>query len=320
MSLKKVCQAIKENNSFLITSHQDPEGDSIGSQLAMAGILKQLGKRCLIINSDLPPKRYEFLKNIQQIILPSRKAYDFDIVLVLDCPVLERVKDVQKIIHSKAIVNIDHHISNRNFGAINYVQPKASSTGEIIYGLIGKLGCRLNKDLASYLYLAILTDTGGFRYSNTTSLTLRTAAGLLEYGVNPKEMYNRIYESHSLPSRRLLALCLGTLKVSSDGNIAWMRLTKSMFKKTGAAGHDAENFVNYARFVNGVKIAVLFSDDTKTGYTKVSFRSNESWTDVNRIAVRFGGGGHLSASGCLLKGPIASVEKRILAEVRKAVR
>lgn len=320
MSLKKVCQAIKENNSFLITSHQDPEGDSIGSQLAMAEMLRQLGKRCLIINSDKPPKRYEFLKNIQQIILPSCEAYDFDVVLVLDCPVPERVKDVQKIIRGKTIVNIDHHISNRNFGAVNYVQPKASSTGEIIYGLIGKLGCRLNKDLATYLYLAMLTDTGGFRYSNTTPLTLRAAARLLDYGVSPKEMYERIYESHSLASRRLLALCLGTLKVSADGNIAWMRLTKSMFKKTGAVGHDAENFANYARFVNGVKIAALFSDDTKTGYTKVSFRSNAGWADVNKIATRFGGGGHLSASGCLLKGSIAVVEKKILAEVKKALR
>jgi len=170
------------------------------------------------------------------------------------------------------------------------------------------------------LYLAILTDTGGFIYSNTTSRTMSVAAHLLKCGVNPKQIYEKIYESHSLASRKLLGLCLNTLEVSGDGKIAWMYITKAMFKKAKAIAHDAENFVNYARFVDGVKIAVLFSEGTKQGFIKVSFRSNETWADVNKIASKFGGGGHRSASGCVVEGSIDSAKKKILAEIRKNIK
>lgn len=318
MPLKEVCQAIKTHNSFLITAHCDPEGDSIGSQLALADILRQLGKRYVIVNPDLPPERYRFLKGIKQIETPSKKSYKFDVALVLDCPIIERTGSVQKIISGKQIVNIDHHISNLNFGAINYVQPRASSAGEIIYELIQALGAKLNKDLAGYLYLAMLTDTGGFRYSNTTSKTMKIAGHLLEFGADPKDLYERMYESHSLASRKLLGLCLGTLKISEDGKLAWMHLTKAMFKKAGAASHDAENLINYARFIDGVKIAIFFSDAECSGCTKASFRSNAN-LDVNKIASKFGGGGHMSASGCVIKGGIKSVEKKVLKEARKAL-
>ena len=318
MYLKKVLKAIRENDSFLITAHCDPEGDSLGSQLAIAQMLRQLDKRYIIINPDLPPPMYDFLKDIKQIILPSgAAAYDFDVALVLDCPIIERIGSVKELIRGKAIVNIDHHVSNANFGSINYVDPKASSTGEIIYNLVEGLGCRLNKNLAVYLYLAILTDTGGFRYSNTTPRTMRMAAELLDVGIRPKDIYDRIYESHSLASRRLLALSLKTIKVSKDGKIAIMYLTKVMFDKTKATMHDAEAFINYPRFIEGVDIALLFNDNVDKGFTKVSFRSNGDWVNVNKIASKFGGGGHVSASGCLVKGDIKTVEEKILKEVKK---
>lgn len=319
MSLEKVCQAIKKNKKFLITAHYEPEGDSIGSQLAMAGLLKQLNKKYIIVNVDLPPERYEFLRNIGQIGLSSLETYDFDIALVLDCPILERIGNVNKIIRNKPIINIDHHVSNRYFGTINYVQKNASSTGEILYSLVEKLGCKLNRDLATYLYLAILTDTGGFVYSNTTPKAMRIAANLLEFGLNPKELYERIYESHSLASRKLLGMCLNTLKISPDGQIVWMYLTKDMFKRTKAATHDAENFINYARFVNGVKMAMLFSDAPKKGFIKVSFRSNQLDIDVNKFAAKFGGGGHVSASGCLVRGTLTAVQKKILKKAKEFI-
>jgi len=317
--IKKVCETIKKNKSFLITAHYDPEGDSLGSQLAMAEILRQLGKKYVIVDPDKVPSPYKFLKNVNEIQQPSGKAYQFDIALVLDCPIMERVRDVAGVIGKGPIVNIDHHVSNKNFGAINYVETKASSTGEIMYNLAKALGIKMNKDLATYIYIAMLTDTGGFRYSNTTSKTMHIAAELMEFGVSPKEMYEMIYESYSLASRKLLGLCLGTLKVSPDGKFAWMHLTKAMFKKAGATALDAENFVNYPRFIEGVKIAVLFSDNAKKGFTKVNFRSNESWADVNKIASKFGGGGHVSASGCVMKGSLKAVEKKILEEVRKVL-
>ena len=331
MSIKKICSAIKKYKSFLITAHHDPEGDSLGSQLAMAEILRQLGKGYVIVNADKPPSRYDFVKNIglieqaapgqpaQQCAGLAGRNYNFDAALVLDCPVIERVKDVAKIIGKKPIINIDHHVSNINFGRVNYVDSKASSTGEIMYRLAVALGCKINKGLANYLYLAILTDTGGFRYSNTTADTMRIGAELVAAGVNPKKMYEMIYEAHSLASRKLLGLCLNTLKVSGDGKIAWMYLTKDMFKKTGATSHDSENFVNFPRFIDGVKIAALFSDAAKEGFTKVNFRSNESWNDVNKIASKFGGGGHVTASGCIVKGDMKSVEKKIMKEIGRVI-
>ncbi len=319
MSIEKVCKIIKKNKSFLISAHYDPEGDSLGSQLGMAEILRQLGKKYLIVNPDIPPRKYEFLKGVNDIVLPSAKIYNFDIALVLDCPIIERIGRVIDMIGDRPIVNIDHHISNKNFGAVNYVLPKASSTGEIIYTLARKLGCKINKDLATYLYLSILTDTGGFRYSNTTPETMKIIADLSRYGINPKEIYERIYEAHSLASRKLLGLSLGTLKVSGDGKIAWMHLTEAMFDKVKAKPDDAENFVNYARFIEGVKIAALFSSNAKKGFTKVSFRSNEKWADVNKIASKFGGGGHHSASGCEVKGDIRAVEKKVLTQIRKYI-
>jgi len=342
--IKKVCEIIKKNKSFLITAHYDPEGDSLGSQLAMAEILRQLGKKYVIVDPDKVPGLYGFLKNINDIQQPSKKTHHFDAALVLDCPIMERIGKVADIIGKKPVINIDHHVSNRNFGVVNYVQPKASSTGEIMYDLAKALGCKMNKDLAAYIYVAMLTDTGGFRYSNTTSETMHIAAELMKFGVSPKHMYEMIYESHSLASRKLLGLCLGTLRLSPDGRFAWMHLTKAMFKKAGATALDAENFVNYPRFVEGVKIAVLFSDvecsrsvsdtsacrssskkghsirhNAKKGFTKVNFRSNETWADVNKIASKFGGGGHISASGCIMKGSLKAVEKKILKEVRKVL-
>lgn len=319
MSIKSVCEAIKKNKKFLITAHHDPEGDSLGSQLAMAEILRQLGKKYVIVDPDKPPARYDFVKNIEKIEQPSGKNYDFDVVLVLDCPVIRRIKNVAVVIGNKPIINIDHHVSNVNFGKVNHVDSKASSTGEIMYDLAIALGCKINKDLANYMYLAIMTDTGGFVYSNTTSKTMRVAAELIGLGANPKKMYERMYESHSLASRKLLGSCLNTLKISVDGKTAWMYLTKAMFKKTGATSHDSENFVNFPRFIDGVKIALLFSDAAKKGFTKVNFRSNESWADVNKIAVKFGGGGHVSASGCLVKGDIKTAEKKIMKEVKKTL-
>lgn len=319
MLLEKVCQSIKNNRSFLITAHCDPEGDSLGSQLAMVEILKQLGKKYVIVNPDKPPARYGFVKNIGLIKQVSDKNYNFDAALVLDCPVIERIKGVIKVIGDKPIINIDHHISNVNFGKVNYVDARASSTGEIMYKLAVALGCKINRDLADYVYLALLTDTGGFRYSNTTANTIRIAAKLVSLGVNPKKMYERIYEAHSLASRKLLGLCLNTLKVSADGKIAWMYLTNAMLKKTGATTQDSENLVNFPRFIDGVKVAVLFSGASKKGFTKVNFRSNENWADVNKIASKFGGGGHVSASGCVVKGNMKSVEKKIMAEVKRVI-
>jgi phosphoesterase RecJ-like protein len=148
---------------------------------------------------------------------------------------------------------------------------------------------------------------------------MRIAADLIEVGVKPKDIYDKIYESHSLASRKLLALCLDTIKVSTDGKIAWMYLTKTMFDKSQATVHDAETFINYPRFINGVKIAMLFNNSVKKGFIKVSFRSNQDWVDVNKIASKFGGGGHVSASGCLVKGNIDTVEKKIMKEVKGVI-
>jgi len=315
--MNKVYKAIKENARFLITAHVGPEGDSIGSQLAVAHALKQLGKKFAIVNVDPVPDALEFLPGAKLIKKPSKIKGNFDVALILDCPNIKRIGGASRLIRpAMQTVNIDHHVSNKGFAQITLVDAGKSSTGEILYHLFKKLGVKLDYKIALCLYTAIVTDTGLFRYSNTKAATLKVAGELCSFGINPKQVCKALYESDTLVSRRLLAEVLPTLTVEKGGEIAWMEMTPAMLSKAKAKVSDAEDFVNYARFLKGVRVALLFSTAHKKGQVKVSLRSNDK-TDVNTIAGKFGGGGHSSASGCIARGSLDSVRKKVLMEVKK---
>lgn len=323
--MKEAIEAIKSNRRFLITAHVNLEGDSLGSQLAMKELLMGMGKEAFILDSDAVPEHYRFLPKAGEVSNNLDKIKDFDAVVVLDCPTLNRTGKVKEIIAKKAklVINIDHHISNEKFGDINWVDSNASSAGEMVYRLFKETGVKLTKEVALSLYIAILTDTGSFNYDNTSSITHEIAGELLGYGLDPALVSESVYERRSVEDIRLLALVLDTLKINQNGTVAHMEVTKNMLEKTKADIAKSEGLINYARSIDKVKVAVLFKEDLKEkNRINISFRSkgNGEVIDVNKIASTFGGGGHTKASGCVISGNLEEAKKQVLARIEEEIR
>jgi len=323
MSLKRVREAIRKNKSFLVTSHVNLEGDAIGSELALAHLLKLKGKYVVAVNDDKIPAEYSFLpgqrylrdfKDIRQM------KRSFDVAILLDCSTLERVGVVRDVLkRSKVVVNIDHHISNNKFGDINWVDPHASSTSEMIFKLYKAEGCAFDETSALLLYVGILTDTGSFRYSNTSSLCHRMAAELLKFGINAQRVYSLLYEMNSYSDMMALAEMLIRLKRDNTGRIIWVKLRKEFLRRKIEIDI-SEHILNFARSIRGVEVALIFKENLgDTNEVRVNLRS-AGRVDVSEIAAFLGGGGHKTAAGCTVSGSIDSVEKKVLRIVRKAVR
>ena len=324
MSLSKVVDAIRRHKRFLISAHIDPEGDAVGSQLAIASLLKRMGKKVMLIDEDPPPASCMFLPRIKSIILykdlNGRRAWKFDCAVIVDCPTLERIGRVRELIaEDTTLINIDHHVSNDMFGDVNWVDSRAAAVGEMIFELSKKLKLGLTRDEAEMIYSAILIDTGSFRYSNTTAKTHMIAAELIGKRLDMNAIYEHLFELRSFQSTYLLGLVLSGIKKSKDGKIVWVWLTRRMLKESGASFDEAENFIGLPRSVKGCKAALFFKETEKRGIFKVSFRGKKD-VDVNKIASKFGGGGHTRAAGCTIKAASPKqAEKMILKEIFKAV-
>lgn len=316
--IDKLINVLKKKDNFLITSHINLEGDSIGSQLAIAELLDFLGKRYVILDSDALPPHYQFLPKIDLIKQNLRINSDFfDAAIVLDCPTIERVGNIKELIKKIGyIINIDHHISNKYFGDINWVTPSASSVGEMIYELFKILNCPISKESALFIYIAILTDTGSFNYSNTSKTTHEIVSELLGYGIRPDRVSKNIYESRTAGDMKLLGKALSNIKIVNNGEIAYTVIKNSDFKKTNTKPSSCENFVNFVRSIKNIKVAIFFREDIKyKNRFHISLRSTED-IDVNRIASFFGGGGHKNASGCTIKGKLKTVKKKLLKRIK----
>lgn len=323
--MKAVIEAIKNNKKFLITAHVNLEGDSLGSQLAMKELLIGMGKSAFILDNDPVPEHYRFLPKAGEVSNRLDNAEDFDAAVVLDCPTLKRTGKVKDIISksSKLVINIDHHISNEKFGGINWVDPHASSAGEMVYRLFKEAGVKLTKEVALSLYIAILTDTGSFNYDNTSRVTHEIAGELLGYGLDPALVSESVYERRSIEDIKLLGLVLATLKVNKEGTVAHLEVTKEMLEKTGADIAKSEGLINFARSIDKVKVAALFKEDLKDkNKINVSFRAkgNGDIIDVNKIAAIFGGGGHMKASGCVIMGSLEEAKSKVLAKIEEALK
>jgi len=319
--MKKVIEAIRRHKRFLITAHVNLEGDSLGSQLAMKEFLNGLGKKAFIVDSDAVPAHYKFLPKAREVSNAIDRSLDFDAMVVLDCPTLKRIGRVQELLRKGVtVINIDHHVSNEMFGDVNWVEPHASSAGEMIYKLFKETNQKLTKETALCLYIAILTDTGSFNYDNTSSATHEIAGELLGYGLDPALVSESVYERRSLADIKFLALALATLKMNKKGDVAYLEVTRGMLKKTGADVAKSEGLVNYARSIEKVRVAVIFKEDAKEkDKINVSFRSKYD-VDVNTIASYFGGGGHVKASGCIVRGTLAAVKRKVLKRVEEELK
>lgn len=319
--IKKIVSALKHHKSFLITSHINPDGDSIGSQIALALLLRRLKKKVTIINENPVPQIYRFLPHSDSIHPLPPTPPSFEVVIVLDCGNLERIGKVVSLIstpHSPfptpLIINIDHHLDNNLFGRLNWVDDKASSVAEQIF-LLGKIsGLSLNKKLATLLYTGIATDTGSFQY-HLSPTTHKIIATLISKGASPEEITKNVYHSLPFTTFKLFGLALATLKESKNHRVCWMRVTKEMYRKTKTSSENTEPFIDYLQQIKNFKILLILKEASRNK-TKVSFRSIGR-IDVQKIAKKFGGGGHRNASGATLNEPIGKAEKTILKAIKE---
>lgn len=314
-SKQGIIATIRKHRSFLISSHVNPEGDSLGSALALQGLLRKLGKKAYVVMDGEIPPVYRFLPGASGVLAKAPKGCEA--AFIVDCPVLRRIGRVEGFISKeKPLGVIDHHVSNERFGTVNWVDPNAAAVGEMIFSLFKALRVKISREDAVNLYVSVVGDTGSFRYSNTTPKIHRLVASLIALGVDPSDVTHKLYESYSFDSRRLLAATLETLKIDRNGKIAWLKVTRKMLFRHHSSAEETEGFVDFARSIKGVEAAVFFREE-KEGGVKISFRSKGK-VDVNRIARRFGGGGHRAASGCFIRASLSRAEAMVLRETRKS--
>lgn len=317
-----IIREIKTKKRILITTHINPDGDAVGALLGLYLALKAKGFSVIPVIDDEFPALYKFLHGWEDVRRPDdpdvlNVLNEIDLVISLDCGDLERLGASAGFLEGRMVINIDHHISNTAFGTLNMVDSNAAATGEMVYQIIKILGIDITKEIAEALYTAIVTDTGQFRYSNTTSVTHQIAGDLINNGAETPYLYEQIYQNISKERMLLSAKALSTLKLYEDNRIAVMSVTMDFMNETGASGSDTEGIINFGRDIDTVEVAILLKEHEKEKI-KVSLRSKRI-VDVAVIAQEIGGGGHSRASGCTIFSSIEEAEERIIERVRQAL-
>lgn len=314
-------QRLRKGRRFLLTSHSSPDGDAIGSELALARVLRSLGKSAWIWNRDPVPPLYRALPGAERIHVgeqaPNGFPDDFDAVVVLECPDLGRTGFPTEALAGLPLLNIDHHLGNQLYGQVNWVDSAAPAVGEMVHRLAVDLKTTIDAETATLLFLTVSSDTGGFRFSNANVVAFEAAASLVRLGASPERVSLWLYESQPLPAVRLLGEMLDTLEVHATGRVATVELTLEMFARAGAEPGDSEGLIDHARSIAGVEAAALFKE-LADGRCKISLRSRGQ-VDVERIARAHGGGGHRNAAGCVLGGPAAEAKGTIVEALSRAV-
>lgn len=316
----QIDKIIKENDKFLITVHDNVDGDSLGSALALGIALRDMGKDIKILLKSPVPERYKFLPGINKLTIDKADIKKYNILFVLDTAGWGQIPGLNPdSFRIYTIVNIDHHVDNKRFGALNWIDRQAGATGEMIYNLLKNIEAPITKNIATCLYTAILTDTGCFQFANTTGATHKIAARLLETGISPSIISNMVYERMPVSRLKLLQKALGSLKTGYRNKIIWMWITQKMLKESGAKREDTEGFIEYLRATAGIKVAIVFKETNVKNRIRITFRSKDQKIHVNKIAHKFNGGGHPAAAGCTIKGTKEEIEKKVLRAVAKAI-
>jgi len=318
MTASEIAQALEKHRRIMITSHVNPDGDSISSQLALASVLKTLGKEVTIINQDPVPERYRFLPGWESIS-NKMETPNVTAVCVVDCANPQRLGQAAELITpaTMELIVIDHHVSNDGFGHIQYIDSDASSTCELVYRISQKLGAKLSAEQATILLSGIMTDSGGFRYSNTSPATLRSAALLMESGAELAWISEQLYFQQPLRHLKVLGQLFSDLKTAANGKVSWVALTQEIARRNGFDINDSEEFVSHVLAVKGAEVGLLFKEQGN-GIVRISFRS-KGRVDVNRLAAMFGGGGHLQAAGARVRGSIDEVSKKVVETVEREI-
>ncbi|MGI6684816.1 MAG: DHH family phosphoesterase [Bacillota bacterium] len=311
-SLSEITAVIRNKKKILITAHVLPDGDSVGSVVGLGLALESLGKEVYLVMADKVPEIYHFLEGTDKIIFPQEFSQKPDLIIFLDCGEISRAGDkwIDPLLKNMPLINIDHHISNNYFGTFNFVDPKAAATAELIYPLLKDLGFTITKEVASALYTGLIMDTGSFKYQNTTPRTLKTAAVLLESGVDLSLIRENLHENKSIKNLQLISVAIDNLHFAANGKIAWTYLDQKTMKRLQAKPEHSEGIVNYPISLKNVKIGLFFRE-TEDGDIKVGLRSRAG-LDVNKIALSFNGGGHQQAAGCTLEVPLEEAIQQVL--------
>ena len=319
-NLPRAVEALRSARRVLLTMHRGPDGDALGSALALAAALREMGRETVVYNPDELPYNFRFLPGAGEVRREIAADDHFDVTVATDAGARDRLgPHVPPPPRCGILVNLDHHLTTEPFGDVNYVDPDAASVGILAYKIIRGLGHPISREAAICIYASILADTGSFRYSSTDPECLRVAAELLELGVDPWEMTVRVYEQQPLARMKLLAEVLKTLEVAPGGKLATITITREMVARTGTHVDLTDGFINYARSVDGVEVAAAFREpEDGSRAWRVSFRSRGN-VDVSAIAQRFGGGGHRNAAGCAIEGDEAEVRARIASEIGRAL-
>jgi len=304
-TIHQIKSLIQQNQNFIITTHVNPDGDALGSELAMATALEQLGKNAIIINHNITPNNYLWMDPENKIIhfIPEQHRdhiLNADVIFILDVNQPDRLRSLEPFVkQSKAIkIVIDHHLEPHPFGEYYLIDDDATSTGEIIYKLLKEIdGVTIDKEIAVALYTAIMTDTGSFRYPRTDPETHTTVAQLIKAGADPTEIFVNVYENWTQGRMRLLGEALDTLKTEYDGKLAYMICTQKMFQTTKTSEVETDNFTIYPMSIKGVVVGILINE-LHNG-VKISFRSKGN-IPINELAKEFNGNGHLNAAGARL--------------------
>lgn len=315
-ALDRICEAIRARHRFLITSHARPDGDSIGSQLALAYALEALGKEVRVVNADPAPDHYMDFPGVKRIEI-TRAVFERDVeaLVVMESSDLKRT-GVDGL-EGRFTINIDHHQGNTHFGDINWLDESAAACGELVFSVVQTLGVPLTVEIATHIYLAILTDTGSFHYSGITPRTFDICRQTVEAGVNPAAMARRVFDSNSFGKLKLIGALLDQMELLDDGRLAVLHLDDDVLNATGTTHNDTEGVINLpltAREIQAVAFFKLGAD----GDVRVSLRSKYD-VDVRAVASRHGGGGHKNAAGFTLRGPLDAVREGVIQEVQDAI-
>ena len=316
---EQIGQALREGVRFAVLGHVRPDGDALGSQLALGLSLKQLGKDVRIWNEEGMLEKYSFLPNANLLTKPPAEPEDVDVAIALDTAIQNRLGNSLPAVRSaKVWINIDHHPSNPGYGDLVYIDPKSPATGQILFELIKSEKLPIDPAIAENLYVAISTDTGSFQYPNTTARTLEIAAELVRTGVDVGRVSQLTYENYPRRRVELLRDLLGTMRFDANDRVASFSLSLETAKKLGVLPEDNEGLIDHLRAIRGVIVAVFF-EELADGKVRVSMRSKNEKVNVCAICEKFGGGGHVLAAGARVRGSLAEVERKILEEVRDVV-
>src|SRR5262245_6011172 len=314
-------EIIAVKNRFVLTTHVRPDADAIGPEIALAGLLEQLGKQVRIVNASPVPSRLEFLDPGKRCLqlgkqIGDEAACDTDVHIILDTSSWSQLAEVGRVFKKTAAqkIVIDHHVCAEDLGALNLKDTDAEATGALIFQFAQAMGLSITPAIGTAMFAAIATDTGWFRFPSTTGETMRTIGQLIDGGIEPAVLYRELYEQYTLARIKLAGRVLTRMMLDCHGKLAWTYVTLVDYRETGAEPPDTEDLVNECLTVGAVEAAFILIEQSN-GNVKVSMRSR-SHIDVSGIAARFGGGGHKQAAGAILHGPLADVQTKILTEMK----